>query len=149
MVVTIDELNSIGIDITSVTEPFDTTSSQGKLMFHIISAFAEFERDLTAEKIRDGIAVARQSGKILGRPKVYVNMTKAKQLRAQGLSNRKIARRLGISARTLDRAFKGESLSNEDILKLREQNLSLREISKRLGISVGTVHQAINEPNQI
>lgn len=52
MVVTLDEWASMGINFVSATEAFDTTSPQGKLLFHLTSAFAEFERNLIIERKR-------------------------------------------------------------------------------------------------
>ncbi len=44
MVVTLDELAALGIDFVSVTEPFDTTTPQGRLLLHLVAYFAESER---------------------------------------------------------------------------------------------------------
>ena len=60
-----------GVEIRSLTEPVDTTSSWGKLLFRIIGALAEFERDLTLERTHAGLESARARGRVGGRKRVY------------------------------------------------------------------------------
>jgi DNA invertase Pin-like site-specific DNA recombinase len=57
------------IGFKSITEQFDTTTSGGKLIFHVFGALAEFERDLIRERTRAGLAAARARGRVGGRPK--------------------------------------------------------------------------------
>ncbi|MFA6023077.1 MAG: recombinase family protein [Candidatus Pacearchaeota archaeon] len=67
LITTIDKLKTLGVDFVSLQDKLETTSASGKLMFHIISAFAEFERNVTSErtkftmskKARDGSVVTR------------------------------------------------------------------------------------------
>lgn len=67
LIETIEKLKDLGIDFISLQDKIETTSASGKLMFHIISAFAEFERNVTSErtkfsmdkKARDGYIVSR------------------------------------------------------------------------------------------
>lgn len=63
----IHELNSIGIQFTSVNDNINTTTPNGKLLFHVLGAFAEFEREIIKERMMAGIAKARQEGRQLGR----------------------------------------------------------------------------------
>lgn len=58
-----------GVEFISATQNIDTTTPGGKLFFHLLGAFAEFERDLTIQRINDGLAAAKARGKKLGRPK--------------------------------------------------------------------------------
>ena len=62
-----NELESQGIGFQSVTEAIDTTTSGGKLVFHIFGALAEFERNLIRERTRAGLEAARARGKKGGR----------------------------------------------------------------------------------
>lgn len=62
MVVHLDELAALGIGFVSVTEPFDTTTPQGRLLLHLVSAFAEFEKGVLVERTKAGIAAARRRG---------------------------------------------------------------------------------------
>ena len=50
---TIEDFNKLGIDLISLTENIDTTSAMGKVMFTMISAFAQFERDITSDRVKD------------------------------------------------------------------------------------------------
>jgi len=63
------ELTDRGVRFVSLTENVDLGTSSGRLMFSIIAAFAEFERDMIRERTLAGLARARAQGKKLGRPK--------------------------------------------------------------------------------
>lgn len=105
MVATLDELAALGIDFASVTEPFDTTTPQGRLLLHLVAAFAEFEKGVLVERTRAGIAAARRRGARIGRPPVHVDVARALSLRASGRSLREVARVLGVGAATVCRAI--------------------------------------------
>ncbi len=62
-------LEKQGIGFQSLQESIDTTTSGGKLIFHIFGALAEFERNLIRERTHAGLAAARARGKMGGRPK--------------------------------------------------------------------------------
>jgi DNA invertase Pin-like site-specific DNA recombinase len=66
---TITELNNRGVGFKSLQENIDTTTSGGKLVFHIFGALAEFEREIIRERTQAGLASARSRGKVGGRPK--------------------------------------------------------------------------------
>src|SRR3569832_2158009 len=59
----VTELETLGTGFRSVTESIDTTTSGGKLIFHIFGALAEFERDIIKERTNAGLAAARARGK--------------------------------------------------------------------------------------
>jgi DNA invertase Pin-like site-specific DNA recombinase len=65
---TVKSLNEKKIGFKSLQESIDTTTSGGKLVFHIFSALAEFERDLIRERTKAGLKAARARGKLGGRP---------------------------------------------------------------------------------
>lgn len=67
LVETIDKLGQEGIHFISLTENVDTTTSGGRLLFQMMTALADFERSLTSEQTRAGMAVARANGRQLGR----------------------------------------------------------------------------------
>ena len=69
LVETVRELAARGVGFRSLQEQLDTTSSGGKLIFHIFASLAEFERDLIRERTRAGLAAARARGRLGGRPK--------------------------------------------------------------------------------
>src|SRR5436305_7815584 len=62
--------NQKGIGFKSLKETIDTTTSTGKLVFHIFAALAEFERDIIHERTRAGLEAARARGRVGGRPKI-------------------------------------------------------------------------------
>lgn len=97
MVATLAELSALGIDFVSCTESFDTSTPAGKLLFHIIAAFAQFERDVIIERTVAGMAAAKRRGKHVGRPHRHIDVDEARALRAELGSIRAVAERLGVS----------------------------------------------------
>lgn len=105
----LEEFRVLGIDFISFTEGIDTTTPSGQLLFHVVGAVAQFERDLIAERVRAGMAHARSMGKKIGRPRAVVDREMVAQLRVQGLSLRIIARTLNIPVSRVRRALKPDS----------------------------------------
>lgn len=105
LVDSLEEFRALGIDFISYTEGIDTTTSTGQLLFHIVGAVAQFERDLTVERVRAGIAHARAQGKRIGRPRAEIDADKVVVLRAGGKSLREIARVLGVPVSRIRRAI--------------------------------------------
>jgi DNA invertase Pin-like site-specific DNA recombinase len=70
LIETIGTLQEHGIGFRSIQESIDTTTSGGKLIFHVFGALAEFERDLIRERTQAGLAAARARGRKGGRPRV-------------------------------------------------------------------------------
>lgn len=69
LIETVNQLQAKGIGFVSLQESVDTTTSGGKLVFHVFGALAEFERELIRERTRAGLAAARARGRLGGRPK--------------------------------------------------------------------------------
>src|SRR5215208_6631181 len=69
LIETIARLQARGIGFKSLTEQLDTTTSGGKLVFHVFAALAEFERDVIRERTQAGLAAARARGQPGGRPR--------------------------------------------------------------------------------
>lgn len=65
----VNSLDEMGVGLKSLHESIDTTSSSGKLIFHIFGALAEFERNLIRERTQAGLKAARARGRLGGRPK--------------------------------------------------------------------------------
>jgi DNA invertase Pin-like site-specific DNA recombinase len=105
MVSTIEELAALNVHFTSATEAIDSTTPQGRLLFHLVSAFAEFERGVLVERTKAGLEAARRRGAKIGRPRVHVDVERALKLRSAGKSLRETARLLGVGAATLHRAL--------------------------------------------
>src|SRR5574342_1034071 len=105
---TVGTLQQRGIGFKSLQEQIDTTTSGGKLVFHVFGALAEFERDLIRERTQAGLIAARARGRRGGRPKA---LDPRKAAIAQALYNDKtnaiadICRTLRISRATLYRSI--------------------------------------------
>jgi DNA invertase Pin-like site-specific DNA recombinase len=111
MVVTLDELAAIGVQFVSCTEPMDTSTPQGQLLLHLVSAFAQFERGIIVERTKAGIQAARRRGARLGRPRVAVDVAQARSMRAGGASLRAIAKAFGVSPGTIYSLLRGDQKS--------------------------------------
>jgi DNA invertase Pin-like site-specific DNA recombinase len=105
LIESLDDFSSIGIDFVSYTEGVDTTTPSGQLLFHIVGAVAQFERDLIAERVRAGLAHAKAMGKHIGRPRAAVDVDAVRGLRSNGESLRNIAKTLGIPVSRVRRAL--------------------------------------------
>jgi DNA invertase Pin-like site-specific DNA recombinase len=68
LIETVETLRLRGIGFRSLTEALDTTTAQGRLVFHMFGALAEFERSLIRERTQAGLAAARRAGRTGGRP---------------------------------------------------------------------------------
>jgi len=95
LITALETFSSLGVDFISYQEAVDTTTPAGKMLFTMISAFAEFERAIISERVKAGLEKAKAKGKKLGRPKVEVDVEEVKRLRGQGLSIRQIALTMG------------------------------------------------------
>lgn len=100
----VNQLDAKNIGLKSLQESIDTTSTSGKLVFHIFGALAEFERNLIRERTNAGLAAARARGRKGGRPP---RLNKDKQMLAIKLYNEKqhtvdeVCELMGISKPTL------------------------------------------------
>ena len=106
LIETVTGLSDRGVGFQSLQEAIDTTTSGGKLVFHVFGALAEFERDIIRERTLAGLAAARARGRMGGRPR---NLDDKKKRHAVMLhsdptnSVEDICRTLGISKATLYR----------------------------------------------
>ena len=90
----------------SLAEDIDTTTSAGRLVFHVFASIAEFERDRISERTKEGLAAARKRGRVGGRPPALSSDQKAevRRMRDDGRSIPEIARLFKVSQMTLRRA---------------------------------------------
>lgn len=103
---TLDELGAHGVDFISYDNNLDTSTPTGKLVFQIVGAVAEFEKDIIRERVKAGVANARAKGKKLGRPTLPAFiLEKARELQAKGLSIRAIERKLKVGEGTIRKQF--------------------------------------------
>ena len=97
----LEEFKNLGIDFVSYQENIDTSSPLGGAIFTIISAVAQLERDIIAERVKAGLRRAVEAGKRLGRPKVSVDVKRVRVMRSECRSLRAIAKATGISRTTV------------------------------------------------
>lgn len=102
-----DKFRREGSEFQSLTDGIDTTTSGGKLIFHIMGALAEFERDLIRERTTAGMQAAKRRGKHVGRPPALTaeQVAHARQAIAGGESIAGMASVLGVHRNTLKRAL--------------------------------------------
>ena len=104
LLATFQELQHLAVGFVSLTEALDLTTPAGRAMAALLAVFAEFEREILRERVRAGLAHARQNGKKLGRP--ITAATKAGEVLAlhrAGTSKAEIARRLQIGRTSVRR----------------------------------------------
>ncbi|MCA1565941.1 MAG: recombinase family protein [Acidobacteria bacterium] len=98
LISSLSELRDLGIAFVSLTEAPDFTTSAGRAMIGMLSVFAEFERDMIRERVKAGIAQAREEGKPHGGPRTAAaKASEVKRLYKKGWNKSSIARELGIS----------------------------------------------------
>jgi DNA invertase Pin-like site-specific DNA recombinase len=102
----LSDLHALNIDLFLHQQGLDTATPSGKAMFQMLGVFAEFERSMTRERVRAGLARARAEGKTLGRPKIAKNIERAvraalTEKERPGL--RKIAAKFGVGVGTVQR----------------------------------------------
>jgi len=100
----LDEFNHLGIDFVSLSESIDTSTPMGKMIFTVLGAVAELERNLIKERVHMGISRARKEGKQLGRPKRIFDREKARTM-LQSMSIREVSRQLGVSRGVVERVL--------------------------------------------
>ena len=108
LVTTLEELDSLGIDFMSHENHLDTSTPSGKLVFQVIAAVAEFERDIIVERVKAGMANAKRKGKHVGRPRIPDHvLEEARKLRKEGKSWREIGKALGVDPSGVRKRLKG------------------------------------------
>jgi putative DNA-invertase from lambdoid prophage Rac len=102
MIISLDVLAKTGVGFISLRDNLDFSTAAGRAMFQMIGVFAEFEREMTRERVRAGLVNARAKGKVLGRKKrAGVDVELIRMLRSEGKSWRAIQKQTGIPQATL------------------------------------------------
>ena len=98
-------LQKQGVQFKSLTDAIDTGTPSGRFFFHVMASLAEMERELTVERTRAGLEMARQLGRKGGRKRLMTDskILSAKKLLANGVPPRDVAKNLGVSVPTLYR----------------------------------------------
>jgi DNA invertase Pin-like site-specific DNA recombinase len=108
LVTFLDELQALKLDLYLQQQGIDTTTPSGRAMFQMCGVFAEFERSMIQERVKAGLARAKEqgtkSGKPIGRPEVYAQpavQARVSALKEKGFGTRRIAEQLGVSRATV------------------------------------------------
>ncbi len=100
----LNEINALGIDLYLHQQAIDTATPSGKLIFHVCSVFAEFERSIISERVKCGLERAKSDGKRLGRPRIDEDTEcQIKEMLHAKIGILKIAKTLGIGTGTVQR----------------------------------------------
>jgi putative DNA-invertase from lambdoid prophage Rac len=104
LLATLQELEHLGVGFVSLNEALDLTTPAGRAMAALVAVFAAFEREILQERVRAGLAHARQNGKRLGRPATAaLHTAEIRKLHRAGVSKSEIARRLNIGRTSVRR----------------------------------------------
>ena len=98
-------LQKQGVQFKSLTDAIDTGTPSGRFFFHVMASLAEMERELTIERTRAGLEIARQLGRKGGRKRLMTDskILSAKKLLSNGVPPQDVAKDLGVSVPTLYR----------------------------------------------
>lgn len=107
LLATLQELEHLGVGFVSLTEALDLTTPAGRAMAGLLAIFAEFEREILRDRVRAGLAHARQNGKRLGRPMTAgLQAAEIRKLYRAGFAKAEIARRLQVGRTSVRRILK-------------------------------------------
>jgi len=110
LLTTLQELQHLGVGFVSLTEALDLTTPTGRAMAGLLAVFAEFEKEILRERVRAGLAHARQNGQRLGRPATAaMHATAVRKLYRAGVSKAEIARRVQIGRTSVRRILETKS----------------------------------------
>ncbi len=101
------EINAAGCELYIHKQAIDTATPQGRMMFGLISVFAEFEREMIRERVKSGLREAKNKGKKLGRkPFPKIRVREILKLRSDGLTVKQISEKSKISTATINRMLR-------------------------------------------
>ena len=99
----LSELKSLGVGFISLTEAINTETAQGRMLCSFLGAIGEFEREMTIERVRSGMARAKAAGVRIGRPRAGFDVNEAIRLKQDGQSWNQVAKAVGASSATVRR----------------------------------------------
>lgn len=109
----VGQLHKQGVQFRSLTDSIDTGTASGRFFFHVMASLAEMERELTVERTRAGLEIARQLGRKGGRKRRMTDskIESAKKLLSNGVPPKDVAKNLGVSVPTLYRWIPASALA--------------------------------------
>jgi DNA invertase Pin-like site-specific DNA recombinase len=110
----VEELGTLGVDLVSYEQAFDTTTAMGRFTLTMFAALAELERSIIKQRTLAGLDYARnhgtKSGRPIGRPPAIFRRDQVAELRAMGQSWSEIALQLGTSTGAVRRAYQSSAV---------------------------------------
>lgn len=103
LIETLAELKRLGIGFVSLTEGINTETAQGRMLASFLGAIGEFEREMTIERVKSGMARAAAAGVRIGRPRAGFDVNEAIRLKQDGQSWSQVAKSVGASSATVRR----------------------------------------------
>jgi DNA invertase Pin-like site-specific DNA recombinase len=101
-----ERLDAKGVSLKVLEQAIDTATPTGRLMFNMLGAIAQFERELMLERQREGVAKAKAEGKYKGRaPTARAKASEVRRLRGEGVGATAIGKRLNISRASVYRVL--------------------------------------------
>lgn len=107
-------LGKHNIQFISISDNIDTTTTNGRLLFHIMGSIAEFEREIIDERTKAGILKARQSGKKFGRKRKPFNLAEVNKLIAMGIPKTRICKDMEFSKSFLNKKLHDARVRGEN-----------------------------------
>ncbi len=108
-----EQLEAKGVALKVLEQAIDTSTSSGRLMFNMLGAIAQFERELMLERQREGIAKAKAEGKYKGRaPTARAKAPQVLRLHGEGIGPTEIAKRIGIGRASVYRILESSRSDN-------------------------------------
>jgi DNA invertase Pin-like site-specific DNA recombinase len=129
LVTALDELSSLGVAFISLRDNLDLTTPQGRLMFHIIGAMAEFERELIGERVRAGMQNAKAKGRKLGRRSLIDErlLKTVAHMRGHGYSLQEIANNQKVSKSLVHKCSKISRLQPTENIRSEIGKMTVHE----------------------
>ena len=124
-----DLLKQKNINLFVKNQNIDTSTIVGELFFNIINSISQYERDLTAERIKSGLENAKRKGKTLGR-KSNLNLETQKiilDMKSQGIGLKKIAKETKVSAQTIRKLLSAQEVYN--VATSVKSSVSLQQVA--------------------
>jgi site-specific DNA recombinase len=139
LILTIDKLKEIGVDFVSLQDKIETTSASGKLMFHIISAFAEFERNIIGDRTKFGMErKAKEGGFITKAPRGYKLLDKKLVPNDDAESITQIFQEFLDTEISLTQLAKKNNMTTAGIKKLLQNTTYLGKVKFGFSENIGT-----------